>query len=174
MRNAMHRYAISTFIALMSLIAVTSPAAAADGEEAKSMQTKYIHLMHKKNYGEALALILARRQARDGWAIGYFGDWFQADAPKEMKDVVEEWLDKASRAGNAEAQYTMGMKYLKGDYLSGDYAKPGKREDHIAEGARLLEKAADQGLSEARFALSQMSRKALNSVGVRSKYAGQE
>ena len=68
------------------------------------MQTKYIHLMHDKKYSEAWALILARRQARDGWAIGYFGDWFQADTPKEVKDLIEEWLDRESRAGNAEAQ----------------------------------------------------------------------
>ena len=170
----MWKYAVCTLIALMSLIAATSAAVAADGEEAKGMQTKYIHLMHDKKYSEAWALILARRQARDGWAIGYFGDWFQADTPKEVKDLIEEWLDRESKAGNAEAQYMKGTKYIRGDYLRGDYVKPGKQEDHIAQGVRLLESAADQGSTDARFILSQMSRKGLKSLGITSKYAGQE
>lgn len=167
--------ALGFALLLCGLMPLIAPATvAADGEEAKRMQSKYIHLIHEKKYAEAFTLILTRRQARDGWAIGYFGEWFEDDAPKEMRDLSEEWLDRESRAGNAEAQFMTGLKYIRGDYLSGDYVKPGKSGDHMARGVRLLEDAADQGSADARFILSQMSREALKSLGISSKYAGKE
>ena len=174
MINMIRKCMSCTLIALIALLCSMSPATAADTEEARAMQAKYIHLMHDKNYAEALRLILARRAVRDGWAIGYFDDWFRADIPKEARDLIEDWLGNGSKAGNAEAQRIMAIKYLKGDYLTGDYAKPGTREEHIVHGVTLLEKAADQGDGYARFVLSQMSKKGLSDLGITSKYAEQE
>src|SRR5262245_23076201 len=98
----MRRLAVYNLIA--SIILASHVTWAADTEFARSMQGKYIHLMHHKAYREAFELIVLRKEAGDGWARGYFDDWFHGDATKEMKDVIEEWLEQSARAGKAEAQ----------------------------------------------------------------------
>ena len=163
----MHRVLASMLIAVFSLSVFISSVVAADTAEADKMYAKYIHLMHDKRYEQAFDLIVARRKAGDGWAQANLSDWLQPDkALPEMTKLVSDWLNRGAKEGDAEAQYILGMKYLQ-ESTRGD-----KLGDRFVEAISLLNKAADQKNQFAIFVLSQMSKKALESVGADSRYAG--
>ena len=130
--------------------------------------SKYVHLEHDKNYKEALEFLILRADAGDGWAQAYLSDWYNdvltrpEAVPAEARKVIEDRITNGVASGNADAQYLLAMKYLKGD----------KADQHLAEAVALLDKAADQGHQGAMYVIGQMSKKALAAKGITSKHAG--
>ena len=120
----------------------------------------YLRLIRDRQYEQGFAFLLSQKEAGDRWTLREFEDWFRPDAPPQMQALGADWLNKAAKTGNADAQVQLALQYLKSD----------KNGERLAEAIRLLDSAADQGHQYALFVLSQMDGNALQSRGITSKY----
>ncbi|MCH9750275.1 MAG: sel1 repeat family protein, partial [Proteobacteria bacterium] len=72
----------------------------------------------------------------DGWGAYFEGDY---------KTALKEWQSLADQ-GDADAQYSLGLMYAKGDGVLKDYK----------QAAKWYQKAADQGDADAQYILGLM------------------
>ena len=94
---------------------------------------------HKVAAGLAMLLVST------GAALGDIAAGMQAFRNKDYQTAFREWK-AAAEAGQAEAQFDLGLLYAEG---------LGTRRD-LAEAAKWYRKAADQANAQAEFALGQM------------------
>ncbi|HEX6296352.1 MAG TPA: hypothetical protein VFZ74_07205 [Burkholderiales bacterium] len=157
----MHRSLVSIVFAAVAFISAVLPAGA-DSSEAEKTYGTYLRLVRDKHYQQAWDLLMSRKQAGDRWTEREYPEWFGRDVAPEVSALVNDWVEKAAKEGNADAQVMLATKYLQSD----------SRGERLAEAIALLDKAADQGNKTALYYLSQMNPKALESRGITSKYVG--
>lgn len=89
---------------------------------------------------------------RNTWIFGNFG---KLEERQEYARQYVEWLDKAAKQNQKEAQYALGMTYLLGAYEN-SWADSGKKiiESDIEKALPLLQSSADAGFWRSQWALA--------------------
>ena len=153
-----------------SLALLCSLAHAAENEEDEKLFTRYVHLLHYKQYAQAWELVLEMRRTGSRYAARSLDEWLMERESAEKVKLRDDWIEKGAHAGDADAQFLLGMRLLQSMDPEAKKNDPAQRKILVA-GLRWLIRAADQGHEHALFYVANMSQSGLRSLGLSSRHA---
>ncbi len=161
-------------IALGTLLALLCSLAHAAEEDAdEKLFTRYIHLLHYKQYAQAWELVLEMRRTGSRYAARSLDEWLVERESAEKMRLRDEWIEKGAYGGDADAQFLMGMRLLQSLDPEAKKDDPAQRKILVA-GIQWLIRAADQGHKYALFYVANMSKSGLSKLGLSSRHAREE